>query len=341
MIPTPDSRHGENTDPVRSLTFAAAIGEGIAALMSSDPAVFCAGPDMTLGGAFGGFDGLRDRFGAGRVVDTPQGQQGLAGLGVGAAVAGLRPLIELPLMDFLLTAIDQIANRSAETSRRSTDRAPLPLTIVTTADAEGGSIRRGQSLEAMLCHVPGLTVVMPSNPTDAKGLMVASVRSDQPVVYIAHRRLLATRGPCPRDRFETPIGEATVIRPGRDVTIVTWGRMVHEALRAASVLAADGVEAEIVDLRTLQPLDMTTVLASVARTNNCVVVHDAVRFGGLGAEVAAQVQEYGFDDLDAPVGRVGAPFCPAPSHPGPSDERIPDAAAIAADVRAALHRLGD
>jgi pyruvate dehydrogenase E1 component beta subunit len=217
--------------------------------------------------------------------------------------------------------------------------ARLPLTITTNGGSGlSAGAQHSQSLEAMLCHVPGLKVVMPSTPHDLKGLLVAAVRDDNPTVVVKHKRMLGTRGPVPEELYEVPIGVAQVTRPGSDVTVVAYSQAAAEALAAAERLAAEGIDCEVIDLRTVAPLDTETVLASARRTNRIVVVHEAVRSGGLGAEIAARVQEHAFDYLDAPVARVGAPFTPAPFAPSLEAAYVPDAERIAAGIRETLHR---
>ena len=308
--------------------------------MEADPDVFCAGEDIgAFGGVFGTYGGLQATFGADRVVDTPISEQAIVGLGVGAAVTGLRPIVDLMFMDFICVAFDQIVNQAAKLKYMFGGSARLPMTITTAAGAGlSAAAQHSQSLEAVLCHIPGLKVVMPSNPADMKGLMTACIAEDNPTVMIKHKRLLGMSGMVEEDPYTIPLGVAKVLRPGTDVTVVAWARMANEALTAAEELAADGIDCEVIDPRTLQPFDMDTVVDSVRRTNHAVVVHEAVRFGGLGAEVAAQIQELAFDHLDAPVGRIGAPFSPVPFSPALEKHYVPDAAAIAAGIRAAVDR---
>ena len=211
---------------------------------------------------------------------------------------------------------------------------------ITTMGGAGLSAgaQHSQSLEAMLAHVPGLKTVMPSTPHDMKGLLTAAIRDDNPVVVVLHKKMLGTRGPVPEDPYEIPLGEAAVGRSGSDVTLVAWSRMAAESLAAAELLAPEGIDCEVIDLRTVSPLDIDCVVGSARRTNRIVVVHEAVREGGLGAEVAAQVQEHAFDHLDAPVARVGAPSAPVPFSPVLESAYVPDAERIAAQVRETLHR---
>jgi len=330
----------ETENALRELTYLGAVNEALDQIMAQDPDVFCAGEDVGAnGGVFGTFGGLQAKYGEMRSVDTPISEQAIIGLGIGAAVAGLRPVVDLMFMDFILVAMDQIANQAAKLKYMFGGKTSLPMTITTNAGAGlSAAAQHSQSLEAMLCHVPGLKVVMPSTAHDAKGLLVASIRDDNPVIYAKHKRLFGAKGPCPEDLFEVPLGVANTTRPGSDVTIVTYGRMVGESLKAASTLSGEGVEVEVIDLRTLQPMDSEAILASVKRTHRCVVVHEAVRFAGLGAEIAAQIQEEAFDYIDAPVGRVAAPFSPVPFSPGLEGAYVPDAKRIADGVRAAVAR---
>ncbi len=324
----------------RTLPYVMAFNEAVRQAMEDDPDVFVAGEDVgAFGGVFGTFGGLQKKFGDHRVVDTPISEQAIVGLGIGAAVNGLRPIVDLMFMDFICVAMDQIVNQAAKLKYMFGGEATLPLTITTSAGAGlSAAAQHSQSLEAILCHVPGLKVVYPSNPYDMKGLMRACIREDNPTIMIKHKRLLGMSGVVPEDRYEVPLGVADVKRAGSDVTVVAWGRMANEALTAAEQLAGEGISCEVIDPRTLQPFDVQTVTESVRRTNRAVVVHEAVRFGGLGAEIAAQIQEVAFDHLDAPVARVGAPFSPVPFSPALEAAYVPDAARIAAQIREVLAR---
>jgi pyruvate/2-oxoglutarate/acetoin dehydrogenase E1 component len=324
----------------RELTYLNAFNEGLRQVMEADPDVFVAGEDVgRTGGVFHSFDGLVDQFGERRMVDTPIAEQAIIGLGIGAAVVGLRPVVDLMFMDFVLVAMDQIANQAAKLKYMFGGNAELPLTITTNGGAGlSAGAQHSQSLEAMLGHVPGLKVVMPSTPYDLKGLLVACIRDDNPTVVVKHKRMLGVKGQVPEEVYEVPIGSAAVTRTGTDVTLVAYSRMAVEALDAAEQLDGEGIDCEVIDLRTVAPLDVETILTSVRKTNRVVVVHEAVRFGGLGAEVAAQIQEHAFDYLDAPVGRVGAPFAPIPFSPALESAYVPDAARIAAGIRDTLHR---
>lgn len=319
----------------RTIGYVQAFNEAVAQAMEADPDVFCAGEDIgAFGGVFGTFGGLQERFGADRIFDTPISEQAIVGLGTGAAVSGLRPIVDLMFMDFICVALDQIVNQAAKLKYMFGGKATLPLTITCAAGAGlSAAAQHSQSLEALLCHIPGLKVVYPSNPYDMKGLMTACIREDNPTVMIKHKRLLGMSGEVPEESYEIPLGVAQLCRPGSDVTLVAWGRMANECISAAEKLAEEGIDCEVIDPRTLQPLDTDTIAESVRKTNRVIVVHEAVRFGGLGAEVAAQIQEVAFDYLDAPVGRIGAPFSPVPFAPALEQHYLPSSKSIAAQVR--------
>jgi acetoin:2,6-dichlorophenolindophenol oxidoreductase subunit beta len=324
----------------RNISYVAAFTEAIRLEMAADPAVFIAGEDVGAhGGVFHTFDGIQAEFGERRAVDTPISEQAIIGLGIGAAVTGLRPIVDLMFMDFTLVAADQIANQAAKLKYMFGGEARLPLTITTTGGAGlSAAAQHSQSLEALFCHIPGIKVVYPSNAFDVKGLMAASIREDNPTLFVLHKRMLGQKGVVPEERYELPLGVANVVREGDDVTVVSWGKTANDCRAAADELAADGISCELIDLRTLSPLDIDTVVRSVRKTNRVVVAHEAVRFGGFGAEVAAQIQEYAFDYLDAPVGRVAAPYSPVPFTPALEARYVPDPARIAAGIREALAR---
>ncbi len=324
----------------RKLGYVMAFNEAVRQCMEADDRVFVAGEDVgAFGGVFGTFGGLQKKFGARRVVDTPISEQAIVGLGVGAAVTGLRPVVDLMFMDFMCVALDQIVNQAAKLKYMFGGTATIPLTITTTGGAGlSAAAQHSQSLEALLVHIPGLKVVYPSNPYDMKGLMTACIREDNPTVMIKHKRLLGMTGEVPEEPYAIPLGTAHIARAGRDVTVVAWGRMLGEALTAAEQLASEGIDCEVIDPRTLQPFDTATVVASARRTNRVVVAHEAVRFGGFGAEIAAQIQEEAFDYLDAPVARVGAPFSPVPFSPVLEQQYIPDVNALATQIRSVLAR---
>jgi len=320
----------------RELFFMQAVNEALHQEMERDPDIFVAGEDVGRHqGAFRVTAGLHAKFGEERVVDTPISEAGIIGLAVGSAACGLRPVVEIMFMDFIGIAMDPILNQMAKMKYMFGGKARLPIVVRTTC---GAGIRvaaqHSQSLEAILCHIPGLKVVMPSCAYDAKGLLIAAIRDDNPVFFLEHKRLYGQREDVPEEPYVVPLGAAQVKRPGRDVTIVATGAMVPEAVKAADTLAGQGIEAEVIDPRTLQPLDMGLILDSVQRTHRVVVAHEAVRFGGIGAEIAAQIAELAFDYLDAPPQRIGAPFTPVPFSPVLEDAWLPNAQNI---VDAALN----
>lgn len=327
---------------MREITYVKAFTESLMQLMAEDDNIVVIGEDVAhYGGVFHAFDGLWKTYGEKRVIDTPISEMGFIGMGVGAAARGLRPVCDLMFFDFIGVALDQVYNQAAKLKFMFGGDVTVPLTL-TTAGGAGLSAgpQHSQSLEAWLAHVPGLKVVLPSSPYDVKGLMVASVRDDNPTVVILNKRMLGTKGPVPEEIYEIPLGQANTVRSGRDVTVIAVGRMVVEAVTAATELAESGAEVEVIDVRTVQPLDSQTILDSVRRTNRALVVHEAVTFGGIGAEIAAQIQEEAFDYLDAPVLRLGAPFSPVPFSPVLERAYIPDSSRIAAGVRQLLERSG-
>lgn len=329
--PSPDERER------RPLKYGAAVNEALAIAMRSDPTVFVAGEDVAIGGVFSIYRGLVDEFGRDRIIDSPIAEAGLAGLGVGAAATGLRPVIDIMFMDFIGIAMDQLVNQAAKMKYMFGGSLRMPLTILTVAGAGTGSAaQHSQNLEAWFCHVPGLKVVMPSDAYDAKGLLLAAIRDDNPTIVILNKRTLGLATHVPEEDYEVPLGSARVVRPGKDVTVVAMARMVREAVTAADALAEEGIDIEVIDVRTPSPLDSATILDSVKRTRRAVVVHEAVRFAGFGAEIAAQIQEAAFDRLLAPVGRVGAPFAPVPFAPELERLHVPNAEKVIDAVRAAV-----
>jgi 2-oxoisovalerate dehydrogenase E1 component len=304
--------------------------------LERDERVFVAGIDVGEGGnVFGLTRGLRGRFGD-RVRDTPISETAVVGLGVGAAMAGMRPVVEVMYLDFLGVCLDQLMNQAAKMPFMTGGAAEMALTVRTQfgAGRSSGS-QHSQSLEAMLAHIPGLSVVMPSTPADTYGLLRSAIQDPNPVVFIENRMLYGMKGPQPPADHLLPIGRAAVVRSGTDVTVVSVSRMVHEALAAAEEMAAEGISVEVVDLRTVAPLDVETVLESVARTSRLLVAHEAVVPFGIGAEIAAVVAREGFWNLDAPIERVGAASTPPPYSPVLERAWLPDRH----DIAAALRRL--
>ena len=325
----------------QAIRYMDAVREGIAAEMRVDDAVCLIGIDVgASGGIFAVTRGLYDEFGPERVRDTPISESAFVGAAVGAAATGLRPVVELMFMDFLGVCFDALLNQAAKLRYMTGGLLEFPLVVRTQIGAGRSSgAQHSQSLEAMVAHVPGLKVVMPATVEDAYDLMRAAIRDDNPVVYIENRRLYGRRGHLPAaDEEPLPIGRARVARGGRDVTIVAWSRMVEVSLQAAEALSTDGVEAEVIDLRSLVPMDVETIVDSVSRTGRAVVAHEAVVSFGAGAEVAARITEATFGLLQAPVVRVGAPPVPMPFSPPLEAAAIPDADRIAAAVRKTMAR---
>ena len=298
--------------------------------MASDPRVMVLGEDVAVGGPFGVTAGLVERFGESRVLNTPISEDSIMGLATGAALAGRRPIVEIMFVDFMTLAMSQLVNHTAKLRYMSGGQLSVPLVVRLQQGAGGGwGAHHSQCLEAWFHHVPGLKVVAPSNAADALGLLRAAIRADDPVLFVEHRGLYFRRDEVASEDACSDLGKGHIVRPGKDVTIVTWSRMVWEALDAAAQLETRGISAEVIDLRSLSPIDFDVVIASVKRTNRALVVHEAVLQGGLGGEIAARIQEAAFDHLDAPVARVGAPFSPVPASPPLERAFVPDAARIA------------
>jgi pyruvate dehydrogenase E1 component beta subunit len=299
--------------------------------------VIVIGEDVAEGGPYTATAGLADAFGRERVRNTPISESTVAGIAVGAAQAGHRPIVEIMFIDFITLALDQLANQGAKAHFMSGGQLSVPLVMRTQGGAgQRGGAQHSQSLESWLAHVPGLKVVMPSTAVDAAGLMTTAIADPDPVVFIETKALYFLREEIDGEPPAIPLGMARTFRPGGDLTIVATARMVGRALEAAEVLAAEGVEAAVIDPRTLVPLDLDTITASVAETNHLLIVEEAVSSMGFGAEIAAQVQSVAFDDLDAPVQRLGAPFTPIPLSPALEDAYIPDTAAIVRSARELL-----
>ena len=320
---------------IREITYAEAIAEALRTEMRLDPRLFVMGEDVgTFGGLFGGTKGLLDEFGPERVRDTPISEAALVGAGVGAAITGMHPMVEIQFMDFTACAMDQIVNQAAKIRFMLGGKAQVPL-VIRTPYGTGLKLasQHSQSLEAWFAHVPGLLVAMPSTPADAKGLLVTALRDPNPVIVLEHKLLYPTRGPVPEEQYTTPFGQADVKRTGTDVTIVATGLMVSKSLAAADRLAADGIQAEVVDPRTLVPLDKATIIASVKKTGRLVVVHEAVKRGGFGGEIASVIAEEAFDYLDAPIKRVAGRNVPIAFNEVLERKAVPDLEDIAAAVR--------
>lgn len=302
---------------MKSLNFRWAINEALREEMERDERVFVAGEDVGKpGGPFGLTKGLHEKFGEQRVKDTPLSEEAIIGLAVGAAAAGYRPVVEIMFMDFITIAMDQICNQAAKLRYLCGGKVSLPLVIRTLF---GTGLRAGghhsQSLESWFIHTPGLKVIMPSTPYDAKGLLKSAIRDDNPVIFLEHKGLLRIKGDVPEGEFTLPLGVADVKRAGEHATVVATGKIVHTALGAAEQMARDGIELEVIDPRTLSPLDKETILNSVRKTNHLVIAHEGTKACGIGAEISAVVAEEGLDFLDAPIKRLASPFMPIPFGP--------------------------
>ncbi|MGH2916765.1 MAG: alpha-ketoacid dehydrogenase subunit beta [Solirubrobacteraceae bacterium] len=318
-------------------TYVGAIAAALAQAMRADERVLVLGEDVAEGGPYQATAGLADEFGRERVRNTPISEGAVCGIAVGLAQAGWRPVIEIMFIDFITLALDQLVNQAAKARFMSGGQLSVPLVLRTQGGTGGrAAAQHSQSLEAWLTHIPGLKVVMPSTAEDAAGLLRSAIADPDPVVFVESKSLYFRREQTPEAHRPIPMGAANVLRRGRDVTIVALGRMVGEALVAAQRLAADGIQAEVIDPRTLQPLDLERIAASVRRTGRAVVAHEAVVNGGFGAELTAQIQAAAFDHLDAPIQRVGAPFEPVPLSPSLEDAHRPGSDEIEVAARRAL-----
>ena len=340
LLPSVFGAHRRYPEPPaageRPLGFVAAIREALELELAADPDVIVIGEDIgRVGGVFRATEGLYETFGAERIRDTPLTESGFVGCGIGAALTGLRPVVELQFSDFAGVAFDQILNQAAKLRFMMGGTPSLPLVLRMVS---GGGVRLGaqhsQSLEALFAHIPGLVVAMPSNPYDAKGLLAAAIQDDNPVIFLEQKLLFFDEpAPVPEERYAIELGKARVAREGTDVTVVALGALVPQALRAARELEAEGISVEVLDPRTLVPLDTDAIAASVAKTSHLVVAHEAVQFCGFGSEIAAWVAEHCFWDLDSPVVRVGAPSHPIPYQKDLELATLPGAAEIVAAVR--------
>jgi pyruvate dehydrogenase E1 component beta subunit len=322
----------------RELSYAEAIAEALRTEMRQDARVFVMGEDVgNFGGLFGATKGLLQEFGPERVRDTPISEAALIGAGVGAAITGMRPMVEMQFMDFAACAMDQLVNQAAKIRFMLGGKAEVPL-VIRMPYGTGLKLasQHSQSLEAWFAHVPGLLVAMPATPADAKGLLVTALRDPNPVIFLEHKLLYPTRGPVPEEQYTIPFGQAAIPRSGTDVTIVATGLMVRRSLEAATVLATDGIEVEVVDPRTLVPLDTQAIRDSVTKTGRLVVVHEAVKRGGFGGEIAAMVAEDAFDYLDAPIKRVAGKNVPIAFNETLEKKAIPGTDEIVAAVRSLM-----
>src|SRR5579864_8441909 len=325
------------------LSYREAVRDALSQAMRQDEDVFVMGEDIAeMGGSMGVTHGLVEEFGPERVRNTPISEIAIVGAGIGAAMQGMRPVVEIMYEDFLTLSMEQIVNKAAKHRYMSGGQVKVPLTIRTQGGAGWSpGAQHAQQLEAWFVHVPGLKVVFASTPSDARGLLWSSIYDDNPVVFFEHRTLYGIKEDVSDAIEPIPLGKARVHRSGEDVTVVATGRLVHEALAAAQQAEEEGVSVEVLDPRTLQPLDEQAIIDSVKKTNRCVVAHEAVTRMGFGAEVAALVQHGAFDWLDAPVERVGARFCPLPFAPVMEEWVVPHAADVLAAVSRTVGRNGD
>jgi len=322
------------------ITCREALNQAMCEEMKRDASVFLMGEEVAeYNGAYKVSQGMLEKFGPKRVIDTPITELGFAGMGIGAAMAGLRPIIEFMTWNFAILAMDQIVNAAAKMNYMSAGMYNVPMVF----RGPGGAAARvaaqhSQSLESWMVNVPGLKVVMPSNPADAKGLLKSAIRDNDPVIFIENEIIYGDIGEVPDKEYLIPLGRADVKRPGRDVTLIAHSRMTGYALAAAEELAKQGVDAEVVDPRTIKPLDEAVILASVAKTNRAVVIEEGWRFAGIGAEISARIMEKGFDDLDAPVLRVTQKEAPMPYAANLEHMTLPCVAEIVEAARAVCNR---
>jgi pyruvate/2-oxoglutarate/acetoin dehydrogenase E1 component len=320
------------------ITYREAVRDTLAGAMRRDSDVFIMGEDIAeMGGSMGVTQGLVDEFGPERVRNTPISEMAIVGAGIGAAMAGMRPVVEIMYEDFLTLSLEQIVNQAAKHRYMSGGQVSVPLTIRTQGGAGWSpGAQHAQQFEAWLVHVPGLIVAYPSTPEDVQGLLWSSIYDDNPVVFFEHRLLYPVKGEVPDEIVPIPLGKARTIREGTDVTVIAIGPLVHRALQAAQVAAEEGISVEVIDPRTLQPLDEDALVASVKKTNRAVVAHEAVTRMGFGAEVAAVLQYKAFDYLDAPIERVGARFTPLAFAPVMENFVVPDADDVLAAIKRTL-----
>jgi len=291
-----------------------AVNDALREEMERDSSVFVAGEDVALaGGSFSATRGLLEKFGEDRCADTPIAEAGIVGLAIGSALTGLRPVVEIMFMDFITCAMDQVVNQAAKIRYMFGGKPKLPLVIRTQCGAGlNAGPQHSQSLEAWFAHIPGLKVIMPSTVADVKGLLKSAIRDDNPVLFIENKTLYGLKGEAPEGDITIPIGKGEVKKEGKDATVIATSRMVHQAMKAAGKLSEEGVDIEIVDPRTISPLDKDIILDSVKKTGRAVVAFEEVKFAGFGAEISAMISEEAFSSLKAPVDRIGAPFCPVP-----------------------------
>jgi pyruvate/2-oxoglutarate/acetoin dehydrogenase E1 component len=322
------------------LTYREAVRDALGKALREDERVFIMGEDIAeMGGSMAVTQGLLDEFGPTRVRNTPISEMAIVGSGIGAAIQGMRPIVEIMYEDFLTISMEQLVNQAAKHRTMSGGQVSVPLTIRTQGGAGWSpGAQHAQQLEAWFVHVPGLKVVFASTPEDVRGLLWSAIYDDNPVVFFEHRTLYPIKGEVPEELEPIPLGKARIHREGSDVTVVATGRLVHEALTAAEEAEKDGISVEVVDPRTLLPLDEETIVASVKKTTRCVTAHEAVTRGGFGSELAAVIQHGAFDWLDAPIERVGAKFAPLAFAPAMEQWVVPHADDVLAAIRRTVAR---
>jgi pyruvate/2-oxoglutarate/acetoin dehydrogenase E1 component len=301
---------------MRNITFAQATLEAMKEEMKRDSAVFLMGEDIRNGGPFGQFSGLKGEFGVERIFDTPISETAIVGAAVGAAMAGMRPVVDMHFADFFGVCMDEVFNQMAKVRYMFGGQTKVPM-VIRAPDglSKSAAAQHSQSVEAWLLHIPGIQVVSPSNPADAKGLLKSAIRSDNPIVYFEHKSIFSIKGEVPDGELLVPIGKARVAREGTDLTMVSYSATLVKCLEAAEILSKEEISTEVIDLRTISPIDKETILTSVAKTGRLLIAHEAVKQGGVGAEISAIVAEEGIGWLDAPIARVAAPFVPIPFSP--------------------------
>ncbi|GAB4556400.1 MAG: alpha-ketoacid dehydrogenase subunit beta [Anaerolineae bacterium] len=321
---------------MRELTYAEALREGLRQIMAEDPSVFMIGEDIGVyGGAFGVSAGLLDEFGEQRVIDTPISEAGIAGACIGAALTGMRPVGEIQFMDFVTLSMEQLVLQAAKVRFMFGGKAKVPMVLrMPGGSGTGAAAQHSESLENWFVHVPGLKVVMPSNAYDAKGLLRAAIYDDNPVIFIEHKLLYKTKGNVPEDRYTVPLGQTNVAREGRHVTVVATSMMVNRALQAADELSKEGIELEVIDPRTLRPLDDAPIIKSVKKTGRALVVHEAVEMGGFGGEIVARIAaSEAFGYLEAPLRRLAGLDIPIPYNRELEYHTVPQVENIIAEAR--------
>lgn len=326
---------------MREISYLEAVREAMSQKMREDQDVFILGEDIGVyGGAFGVTRGMIEEFGPERVRNTPISESGIAGAAVGSALTGMRPILELQFSDFITIATDQIVNQAAKIRYMYGGKGNVPMVLRTPAGSgTGAAAQHSQSLEAWMAHIPGLKVVQPSTAYDAKGLLIASIEDENPVIFYEHKLLYRTKDEVPEEMYAIPLGKADIKREGTDVTVIATSIMVHRALEAAVELEKDGISIEVVDPRTLVPLDVETLVESVCKTGRCVIVHEAVKRGGYGGEIAGVIAESeAFDYLDAPIRRLGGRPVPIPYNPHLERAAVPQVEDIIQAVKATVNK---